>query len=175
MLDAKNKRAASEAAPPFPGFGFEADLVKEVEGLVRQLPSGTACLRIGRIPGHPEWPEPYFEITPSNPRAARFAGFGVQTDLQLEIAEAEREFVGFTRGGTVVRGLSWREELRLIWLAVAKGGFAQKIYRDSRGRAIGCSAKLPLDGRVLVLRSGRRAEKLFGRSRVDLVTYEPYV
>jgi|SRR5271163_902464 hypothetical protein len=161
---------------PYPLRGFEADLIHELEKLVADLPDGTAHLRISRAPGHPEWAEPYFEVIPTNPRAAAFKGVAVKTDLNLTIgAAAWREFVGFARGGTVVKGATWQEEFRWIWLAVVKGGFTEHIYRDSAGKAIGWATKLSVNGTDLIIRNGRRTEKLFGREKLESITYEPCV
>jgi hypothetical protein len=142
---------------------------------VSDLPPDVARLRIGRVPGHPDWPEPYFEVIPANPKAARFAGAAVSSDLDLTIGEAEREFCGFARGGTVVRGASWQQELRWIWEAVVAGGLTQRHYLDSSGKVIGWVGKFVVNGKELVFRNGRRAERLFGRQRLKTVTYEPYV
>jgi hypothetical protein len=96
--------------------------------------------------------------------------------LNLTIGEAAwREFVGFARGGTVVKGSTWQEEFRWIWLAVVRGSFTEHIYRNSAGKAIGWATKLSVNGKDLVIRNGRRAERLFGRERAERITYEPYV
>jgi hypothetical protein len=128
----------SDGSSPNPSPGFETDVIREVEGLFSALPSGTATLHVGRVPGHADWPEPYFEVTPTNSKAARFEGIAVADDLTLIIGEAEREFVGFARGGSIMRGASWQQELRWIWETVLAGGFAQHHYLDSLGKVIGC-------------------------------------
>ena len=129
-----------------------------------------------RVPGHPEWLEPYFEVIPTNPRAARLNGVAVKTDLDLTIGEAaRREFVGFARGGTVVKGSTWQEEFRWVWLAVVRGGFTEHIYRNSAGKAIGRATQLSVNGKDVVIRNGRRAERLFGREKAEKITYEAYV
>src|SRR5271165_4671345 len=116
----KSPRPYMDSTYPIPGF--EADLIYEVKCVVAELPAGAAQLRISHVPGHPEWLEPYFEVVPTNPRAAALKGVAVKTDLNLTIGEAAwREFVGFARGGTVVKGATWREEFRRIWLAVVRG------------------------------------------------------
>jgi hypothetical protein len=172
----EQKESTGIIESPYPLPGFEADLIRELELFVADLPAGTARLRISRIPGHPELLEPYFEVIPSNPRAAPFKGIVVKTDLDLTIGEVARhEFIGFARGGTVVRGSTWQEEFRRIWLAVIRGGFTEHIYRDSGGKAIGWATKLEVDGKDLTIRNGRRAERLFGRKSVVRITYEPYV
>jgi hypothetical protein len=162
--------------PPSPLPGFEADLVRELERLVMDLPPNIARLRISRVSGHPEWPEPCFEVIPTNPRAAPFKGVAVVTDLNLTIGEATwREFIGFARGGTVVQGSTWQEEFRWIWLAVVKGGFTEHIYRDSRGKAIGWATKLLVNGKDLIIRNGSKTAGLFRHKRVEAITYEPYI
>jgi hypothetical protein len=168
------KLLTESSRPPSPRPGFETELIGRVRGLVDSLPPGIACLRIGRVPGHPEWPEPYFEVKPSNPDAALFEGIGVAGDLSLIVGKAEREFVGFARGGTVIAGATWQQELGWIWEAVIAGGFAQLQYLDTRGRVIGCFTKLAVNGEDLVFRNGRRSERLFGRTKVRSVTYRPY-
>ncbi len=175
-MSEEQKETASIIESPYALPGFEADLIRELELLVADLPAGTARLRISRIPGHPELLEPYFEVAPSNPRAAPLKGVVVETDLNLTIgAAAWREFIAFARGGTVVRGSTWQEEFRRIWLAVIRGGFTEHIYRDSGGKAIGWATTLALDGKDLIIRNGRKAERLLGRERVERITYEPYV
>ena len=170
------KKTRTTADSPYPLPGFEASLLRELECLVADLPAGAARLRISRVPGQPESLEPHFEVIPTNPRAAIFKGSAVRTDLNLTIGEAAwREFVGFSRGGTVLRGSTWQEEFRWIWLAVLRGGFTEYIYRDSLGKAIGWATKLSVNGKDLVIRNGRRTERLFGRERVQGIIYEPYV
>lgn len=161
-------------AQPRPRPGFETDFIREVEALVAELSTGVAHLRIGRVPGHPDWPEPYFEVEPSKPNAARFAGVAISTDLDLTIGGAAREFIGFARGGTISRGASWQVELRWIWQTVVAGGFKQIQYMDSSGNIIGWTAKFAVNGKELVFRNGRRKERLFGVERLKVVTYEPY-
>jgi hypothetical protein len=172
----EQKETTALTESPYALPGFEADLIRELEILVAGLPAGTARLRISRIPGHPELLEPYFEVIPWNPRAAPLKGIVVKTDLNLTIGEAaRREFIGFARGGTVVRGSTWQEEFRRIWLAVTTGGFTEHIYRDSGGKAIGWTTELALGGKDLIIRNGRKAERLLGRKKVERITYEPYV
>jgi hypothetical protein len=175
VREGPNRLEALSDIPPRPNPGFEADLVHEVEGLVGAMPAGVARLRIGRVPGHPEWPEPYFEVLPTNAKAARFEGIAVATDLYLIIGEAEREFCGFARGGTIIRGATWQQELRWLWQTVLAGGFTERLYLDSRGKVVGCVARFVVNGKEVLFRNGRRAERLFGRERVTTVTYEPYI
>lgn len=163
-----------EDAFPSPRPGFETELLQEVQGLVSGLAPGIANLRVGRVPGHPDWSEPYFDVTPTNPKAARLEGIAAADDLTLIIGEAEREFPAFARGGSIVHGASWREELRWIWEAVRAGGFTQHHFLDSHGNLIGWSASFLVNGHNLVFRNGRRAERLFGQSKIRNVTYEPY-
>jgi hypothetical protein len=165
----------SDGNSPNPRPGFETDVIREVEGLFSALPSGTATVHVGRVPGHADWPEPYFEVAPTNSKAARFEGIAVVDDLTLIIGEAEREFVGFARGGSVVRGASWQQELRWIWQTVLAGGFAQHHYLDSRGKVIGWSGTFLVNGYELLFRNGRQTEHLFGRKRVREITYERYI
>ena len=160
---------------PCPAPGFQTDFVKELRSLFAELPDGVACLRIGRVPGHPEWPEPYFDLEPTSPKAARFTGVAVATDLDITIGEAQREFVGFARGGNIIQGASWQEELRWIWQTIVNGGFTQRHYVDSSGRVIGWLAKFTVNGKEVVFRNGRRSEKLLGSAKVKIVAYGPYV
>jgi len=153
---------------------FQRDLVRQLQTLVGALPEGMAHLTIGRVPDHPEWPEPYFEITPRNPQAAPLKGAAVATDLHLTVANSWREFYGFARGGTIVPGATWQEELRRIWLAVIAGRLTERLVLDSRGEVIGWDSKLVLNGQEVIFRNGRRAERFFGRARLKTVAYEPY-
>lgn len=152
---------------------FQTDLVRLLEALVGALPEGVAHLSVGRVPGHPEWPEA-FEIIPRNPQAAPVKGTAVATDLHLTVGNSRREFYGFARGGTIVPGATWQEELRRIWLAVITGRLTEGLTLDSRGEVIGWDSKLVLNGRELIFRNGRRAERLFGPARLKTVAYEPY-
>jgi hypothetical protein len=172
----KPKEPDTTVDSPYPLRGFEADLIHELEELVADLPAGTAHLRLSRVPGHPEWLEPCFAVVPMNPRAAPFKGVVVITDLNLTIGEAAwHEFIGFARGGTLVRGATWQDEFRWIWLAVVRGGFTEHIYRDSKGKAIGWATKLSVNGKDLIIRNGRRTERLFGRKNLEMINYEPYL
>lgn len=173
----KQKRENSVCHPPEASQllpDFQTDLVGQLEALVGALPEGVAHLSIGRVPGHPEWPEPYFEIIPRNPQAAPVKGTAVATDLDLTVGNSWREFYGFARGGTIVPGATWQEELRRIWLAVIAGRLTEQLALDSQGEVIGWDSKLVLNGRELIFRNGRRAERLFGPARLKTVTYEPY-
>jgi hypothetical protein len=159
---------------PVPRLGFETDLVQAIKDFVATLPSGTASLRIGRIKGHPEWAEPDFEVSPANQKAARFGGYAVANDLYLTIGEAEREFVGFAKGGTVFPSIKWQTELNWIWQSVVAGGITQHQYLNSSDQIIGWAMRFEVNGHTVVFRNGRRVEKLFGREHVRTITYEPY-
>jgi hypothetical protein len=98
------------------------------------------------------------------------------TDLEITIGQASwREFVGFARGDKIVKGATWQPEFRWVWAAVLAGGFTESIYRDPRGDAIGWTTKILVNGEDLIIRNGRKAEKLFGRAKVERITYEPYL
>lgn len=159
---------------PISPLDFQTELVRELAALVAALPKGAAQLSVGRLPGHPEWAEPYFEITPRNPRAASVKGVGVAADLELTIGNSWREFYGFARGGTIVPGATWQGELRSICLAVAAGRMTEHVSLDSKGNVIGWNSKLVLDGKNLIFRNGRRAESFFGPPKLKTVIYEPY-
>jgi hypothetical protein len=163
--------------PPCPVPGFEAEVISELETLVRGLPDGVAKLRVTRVPAHPEWPNPCFEVTPTNLRAARFSGAVIKTDLHLTLGTAAwREFYGFARGGTVKRGASWQDEFRWIWHAVIAGGFTEDIYRNAQKKVIGWKGILKVNGTEIVFRNGRGRRLLpFGRRPIkETIAYEPY-
>lgn len=157
--------------------GFPRAFVSELNALVTAMPSGAARLRIVPSPTRPslELSGADFEVTPTNPKAARLAGYVLARDLHLMVGQAQREFIGFARGGNFVRGASWREELRRIWQAVIAGHFTQSHYLNSSGKVIGGACRLKLNGKDVIFRSGARAEKLFGKENVRTVTYEPYI
>jgi len=175
MREQPDKTVLRGDPPARPSPGFEADVIRELEGLVRALPAGTASMVVSRLRADAKCLEPEFEVTPRNPKAARVGGYAVATDLYLTIGEAEREFVGFARGGNIARGVPWQEELRWIWQAVIAGGFTQRHYLDSGGKVIAWHSKLVVNGKDLIIRNGRR-EKLFGRAYTSIrdVTYEAY-
>jgi hypothetical protein len=174
--DSLKEDRINKSMQPYPRPGFESELIREVASLFASLPSGTASLKISRVPGHEEWPEPYFELTPTNPKASRFAGVAVNTDLDLTIGQASwREFVGFARGSRIVEGATWQEEFKCIWFSVLAGGFTESIYRDSRGEAIGWATKLKVHDVDLIIRNGRKAETFFGQPIVERISYEPYL
>jgi hypothetical protein len=160
-----DKPASANVVPPSPRPGFESDLLREVEGLVTSLPKGVARLRVSRIAGHPHCKEPDFDVRPANPKAARFGGYAIGTDLYLNIGEAGREFIGFARGSNIVSGATWQEELRWIWQAVIAGGFTQRHYLDARGKVIAWAARLMVNGKDVVFRNGRRESYLGERIR----------
>lgn len=168
----------SKSTSPGEGSGLLADfgakLIRQLEALVGALPEGVGHLSVGRVPGHPEWPEPYFEIVPRNPKAASVKGAPVADDLDLTVGNSWREFYGFARGGTVVPGATWQEELRGIWLAVIAGRLTEQLTLDSEGKVIGWDSKLVLSEGELIFRNGRRAGRFFGRPKLKTVTYEPY-
>jgi hypothetical protein len=162
----------SEASQLLPDF--HTDLVRQLEALVGALSEGVAHLSIGRMPGHPEFPEPYCEIIPRNPRAAPIRCIPAADDLHLTVGNSWREFYGFARGGTVVPGATWQEELGTIWLAVVAGRLTERLNLDSQGEVIGWNSKLVLNGGEIIFRNGSRAERFFGRAKVKTVIYEPY-
>jgi hypothetical protein len=157
--------------------GFSGDFMREMEALMGAMPSGVAQLRIIPSPTRPclELSGAHFEVTPTNPKAARFSGDTLARDLNLTVGEAQREFIGFARGGNFVRGANWKEELRWIWQAVVAGHFTQRHYLNSSGKVIGAACTLQLNGRDIVFRGGARAERLFGKENVRTVTYEAYI
>ena len=100
---------------PNPRPGFETELIHVLKGVVDELPADTASLTIGRIPGHAEYTEPYFEVVPTNPQAARFNGHAVITDRYLTIGKAGGcEFCGFSQGGQVVGGATGSPRGRVL-------------------------------------------------------------
>ena len=135
----------SPAGPaPAPVPGLETAILRVVQESFLELPKGVAQLKVGRVPGHADWPNPYFELTPGNPNAATFRGTVVESDLNLTVGQrATREFVGFARGGTILRGRSPEEEFRSIWDAVIAGGFTEEL-RYWRQRILASRAKIRL-------------------------------
>ena len=174
MQNLEDHSTSDGEMPPHPRQGFEAEVIQELQSFVAELLPNVATLRVGRVPEHPEWSEPFFEVIPANPRAAPLSGIAVKGDLYLTIGDVEREFVGFDRGGTIVRGASWCDELRWIWQAVIAGGFSQQQSLGSNGNVIGGVGKLAINGKEFIYRGGRRAETLFGKRRNRTVIYEPY-
>lgn len=166
--------SAEEAQPPNPRPGFESELLQFLKILVADLPSGTATFHVSRVPGHPEWPRPYFEVIPANSRSASISGIASSGDLYLTIGEVEREFVGFERGENIVHGATWQEELRSIWHAVVTEGISQRQALDSDGKVIGGASRIPISGQEWEFRGGMRTKTLFSKSRYRTVLYEPY-
>src|SRR5258707_8063671 len=133
----------NQGKAPSPVPGLETEIIALLQQLSKQLPTGAAKLLLSRVPGHPEWPNPYFEVRPRNLRAAPFSGVIVETDLNLTIGKfAAREFPGFARGATIVKGLTAEEEFRSIWRAVTTGGFTEEVYYDRRGTVTKARAKI---------------------------------
>lgn len=161
--------------PPSPRTRFEAEVIRELETHVGALPSGTASLRVGRLKASPGLLEPEFDITPANPRAASVGGYAVADDLELVIGHAEQEFFRFARGGNIVRGASWQDELRWIWEVVVAGGFTQRHYFNKYGKLVGGYSKICVKGTEVVF-SASRPQRLLGRAYASVkdVIYEPY-
>jgi hypothetical protein len=114
---------------PSPAPGLEKNITASVQDLFAELTPGAAQLKIERVPGHPEWPNPYFEVRPANPKAASIRGAIIESDLDLTIGQrASREFIGFARGGTILQGHGPKEEFRSIWQAVISGDFEERLY-----------------------------------------------
>jgi hypothetical protein len=65
-------RESHSNPPPQPRPGFESDFINELDRLFSELPAETATMKIGRLPGRPDWTEPFFELLPKNPRQHRF-------------------------------------------------------------------------------------------------------
>jgi len=170
----ENRLLLERDRPPAPRPGVETDIIGELRNLASSLPEGVASLRISRIKGHPEWAEPAFEVTPTNRKAARVGGYAVADDLYLTVGEAEREFVGFAKGGNIQKRINWQTELRWIWEAVISGEITQKHYFDSTGRIIGWATRFQVHGTEIVFRNGRRSPGFFRHEIVKIVAYEPY-
>jgi hypothetical protein len=158
---------------PNPRPGFETEVIQELKTLVAELPPGVLTFRVSRVPRHPEWTEPYFEIIPANPRSALLSGMAIHGDLFLTIGEVEREFIAFHKGGTIVRKAAWRDELRWIWQAVI-AGFSQRQSLGSDGSVLGGASVFSINGKEFVYSGGRWAESLFAKRKYRTVIYEPY-
>lgn len=162
-------------AAPIPAPGLEATIVGLLQELFLQLSPGVAQLKIGRVPGHAEWPNPYFELTPSNPRAAPLHGTVVESDLNLTIGQhATREFYGFARGGTILKGHSPEQEFRSIWNAIVAGGFTEKLS-CRRERIIASRATIRVSD--IELEFGYREWvmlSIFLKYERRAILYEPY-
>lgn len=166
---------ATPSSPlPKPQLEFEGDILKLLEQKVAELPLGIATFYVSTVPDHPEWPRPYFEIIPENPRSASISGIAALGDLYLTIGNVEREFVGFQRGSNIVKGATWQEEISWILEAVVRGGFSQRQSLDSKERVIGGASKIMINGREWLFRGGTRFEKLFSKPKYRTVVYEPY-
>jgi len=164
-----------EQIPPSPIPGLETEIVALIQQLVADLPAGTAELVLQRVPGHPEWPNPYFAVTPRNPRAAAFKGVVVENDLDLTIGKfAAREFAGFARGATILKGRTPEEEFRSIWHTVMSGGFNEEVYYDRRGRLVTASAKIRVENIQLTFSYGSRFISNLVKRKRQTVLYEPY-
>jgi hypothetical protein len=164
-----------QGPPPDPRPGFETEVLQLVAILIADLPPGTAELHVSRVPGHPEWPRPYFEVLPTNPRSAAIRGIASSGDLYLTIGEVEREFVGFDTGENIASGATWQEELRAIWNVVTQGGFPQRQSLGVDGEVLGGASRFLIDGREWDFRGGKRAKTLFSKPRYKTVVYEPYL
>lgn len=167
-------KSQSGQEAPNPRTGFESKVISEIRRLFYELPAGAAQLRITRVPNHPEYTEPYFELVPSNPKSATFKGVAVLSDLNLTVGHSWREFYGFSRGGTIVRGATWEQELTWIWRAVVAGCLTERLYFNSRGDVIGWFSTLIVNDERVIFRNGRRYERIFAKRRTALATYEPF-
>jgi hypothetical protein len=161
--------------PPSPVPGLETKIIALLQQLFKQLPTGAAELLLSRVPGHPEWPNPYFEVRPRNARAARFSGVIIETDLDLTIGKfATREFPGFARGGTLVKGLTAEEEFQSIWRTVTAGGFAEQVYYDRHGKVAKTTATILVENIALTFGYGGGFMSNLIKRKKETVLYEPY-
>jgi hypothetical protein len=155
---------------------LEKEIMASLEALTHSIPPGTAEITVSRVPGHEEWHNPYFEIVPTNPLAARICGWAANEDLDITLGEAgHREFIGFGRGGTVVRGARPRQEFEAICRAVMKGGFTERLAFTSRGKLLYSEATINVEGELVAFGIspwlGIRWRSHTSRDR----TYEGYV
>ena len=129
---------------------FERGFIATVESMALRLPLDAGSLMVGRVPGHEEWRNPYFEIVPTNPRAARISGWAAVSDLNITIGQmGDREFIGFGRGATILKDASPREELEAICSAVMKGGFTEHLAFNSRGKLLYSEILITISGTTL--------------------------
>jgi hypothetical protein len=135
---------------PLPISQFEKEFVTSVMAIAAALPPGTADISVSRVPGHEEWDVPYFELTPTNPFAATISGWAAKNDLNMSIGEAaHREFVGFGRGGTVLKGQKARQEFEAMCSAVIKGGFTEHLAFNSKGKLLYSEAFLNVQDTII--------------------------
>jgi hypothetical protein len=165
----------THSRPPNPLPGLEASIVNLLQELVRGTLAGKAELLISRMPGHPEWTEPYFELRPSNPRSARIAGIVVNGDgIDMTIGSAAVLDLR-AEGSSLSKDLPCEEEFRLICNAVIRGGFTEVLYMNSRGETVYSEGKLCINGvEKLVADHGRWFWLPFIRRLKRIVNYDPY-
>ncbi len=165
----------NQRIPPSPIPGLETKIVALIQQLVADLPTGAAELSLQRVPGHPEWPNPYFAVSPRNPKAAAFKGVVVENDLELTIGKfAAREFPGFARGAAILKGLGPEEEFRWIWQSVIAGGFTEDVYYNRRGKMVAAISKVPVENVVLTFSYGGRLVSSLVNRKKETVVYERY-
>ena len=132
-------------------MSFEHEIVVLVEECFNALPPDSAKLEIGQVPGSVH---PTFKVVPRSVRAAQFGGFAVGRELNLDLGSGQMvEFWNFALGGTLKRGLEWREEFRLIWHAIVAGGYTEDRYYWG-DRLIRLRTEIDVAGEKLVFGSG---------------------
>ena len=118
---------------------------------------------------------PYFEVRPTNSRAARLSGIVENGEgVQLTIGDAAWRALCH-RGGNIVKGASCVEEFRWICEAVLAGGFTEDLYYSSRGKLIRSEARLRVKGVEVVFGGRRRLSLPFVRRVKKSVLYEAYI
>ena len=150
----------------------EEKVLEELHLLIDTLPAGSAIFH--ELPVKPEWLCRYYEVEPTNNKAAKLIVGVVLNDLHLTIGEVECELIGFGRGATISPKTSWQDDLRWIWRVTTVGGFLQQQYLDNEGTVIGGASVLKLEGVTYDFRCGRVAKTLFGKRTYRTILYEAY-
>jgi len=135
--------------------GFESRILEFLSSLITKMPAGAAELKISRVPGQPDWPEPYFEVRPTKPNAGPFSGIirdGDGIDLTVG-ARGTRELR--YEGGNFVNGLSCEEEFAEICRVVTIEGFVEEVVHDEHGGLVYAEATVLAFGKEITFGSGR--------------------
>ncbi len=155
--------------------GLESRVIGVLRNMINEMPPRTATLTLSRVPGRPELPEPYFEVSPDNPAAGIISGVVRERDgVELTLGRGGMREL-FASGGTIFRGMDCVEEFQKICEAVIHDGFTERAVHNRQGKFIYAEATVIVMGQSILFGSGRWLPLPFLGWKAEQVKYAPYL